>query len=455
MKIEIASLLISALFMAGSAFAQSGRLEVPTEKTGAFIEQFEAQNEANQKDWREFVNSMTERDDENLIVNWIQPFNKKISCKLWATVAKGQTPWWENTENRVYWDGDCRHGYAYGIGREFLVVKGEVASWLGEYDGEQKRPTYHLMVHYDRQFVEFLAASPPYHARWTYSVQQGPNGKRMTMVQALMNLTDERVYTKNVEIGGDQFTKAMALPNKNKYWITYNVNPAGSFVFHAPSNGSNTGYSIGFLDNGISRQIRQLHQLSNTRSEEVSLPESYRNHLAGVENKIDTNLGVGEKLIQESYVAISKYKRRICKGDVRAGFVDDEIYARICLENGELGPFAGLIADSLGQQEKRHVKAREDIARQKEQIALLQATQLEQQRRNQEIARPQTNQTDTTLSQAVSEFGKAMANLHQNSANFTSSFMNSLPSQAPTFGNPATSRTNCVLVANIVRCKTQ
>jgi hypothetical protein len=45
-------------------------------------------------------------------VIWIQPKNKSEECRLFF----GRDP----KELDVFWDGGCKDGYAYGLGREFL-----------------------------------------------------------------------------------------------------------------------------------------------------------------------------------------------------------------------------------------------------------------------------------------------------------------------------------------------
>ncbi len=446
-------LLVASLLAGCQTTTPASHKNVSSEETDAFLKQFGANNEATQKGWREFVRMQTGNGEKNEgeVFRWAQPFNKNNPCKVHQLVRvnKGDTPFWENPDFRIYWDGDCRNGYAYGIGREFRVVKGEISSFLADYDGEQKEPTYHLMVFYDRQIIVFHGKSHPYYATLTYALQQNQAGKgTMNMKQQLVDLSEDRVYRKSVEVGGDKFQTAVVLPNKNKYVVDYNVNPAGSSVYHSLVNGKGEyiGYAIGSTDNGVAKQVRHL-QVSNTNAVDVILPESYHNHLMEVNGKINSNLAIGEKLIQESYVVINKYKRRICKGDVRVDFVDNEIYGRICLENGEFEPYAALIADSQTQQEKRHVKAREDITHQK--------TVQQQQSRNDEIARRQANQAGAAaLSASLNDFAQDMAALNRNSAQFTSSFMNPLPSPGVNFGQPEV-RTNCVRVANIVSCRTQ
>lgn len=457
MNSKIFTLFISTVLFSAGALAQGVGANISSEEINIFLEEFGTNNAAAQKEWKQFVKHETGTGEkiEGVVEHWLQPFNKKIACKLFVSglVTEGKTPWFELKDTRVYWDGDCQNGYAYGIGREFAVIKGEVLSLLAEYNGERKRPIHHLWVSYDRQVVKFMGESHPYYASLRYSVQQGPTGKRtMRSDQVLFNLSEDRIYRKNFEVGGDNFEKAVALPNRNTYVMSYNVNPATPFIASFLVNGSNEriGYSIASGDNGINKRVRHQHHLSNGSNVDVILPESYRRHLSEVGLKIDSNLSIGDRLIQEAYVAISKYKRRICKGDVRVDFIDNELYGRICLENGELGPYAALFSDAQTQQEKRHIQAREDISRQKE----------EHQRRSDDTRRQAAQEQQTrnegmnNFAQDMNNFAQEMGALHQNSAQFTRSMMNSLPAPSVNFGQPQI-RTNCIRIGNIVNCRSQ
>ncbi len=456
LKISISRVLFGFLMTSLLAGCQSVPIHetISSETTDAFLAQFTANNEATQKDWKRMVRNTTKTGEkmEGEVVSWMQPLNKKDSCKTYMgdVVKKGGIPWWENPDSRFYWDGDCRNGYAYGIGREFSVIKGEVTSWLVDYSGEQKEPTNYLVVNYDRKEINFIGKSHPYYADLTYTVQTSPTGKgAITINQTLLDLSEDRFYGTFSQIGGDSFKKQLMLPNKNSYFTEYNINPTESNIRYFPRNDKfePMGYGMGINDNGVAKNVRQIHILSPTNSVDVILPESYLNHWREVDGKINSKLAIGEKLIQESYVAINKYKRRICKDSVQVDFIDNEIYGRICLKNGELEPYTALIEDLQAQQEKRHVKAREDIAVRR------------QQSMNQAIAQRQAD--DVAFSNAINNFSNGMYNfsqdayrLNQNQAQLTNSLINSSPPPSVNFGRPEV-QTNCFSVANMVRCRTQ
>jgi len=50
---------------------------------------------------------------------WIQPSNKDVACKIFESSKNPEL---------ILWDGDCKSGYAYGLGREMIVVDGKSIS---------------------------------------------------------------------------------------------------------------------------------------------------------------------------------------------------------------------------------------------------------------------------------------------------------------------------------------
>lgn len=76
-------------------------------------------------------------------VKWIQATNKKEPCKLFI----GYNPNDDRTLKdgyKIFWDGECKNGYAYGLGREF--EKGFLTNLeaIALYSGGEKKPEYFI-----------------------------------------------------------------------------------------------------------------------------------------------------------------------------------------------------------------------------------------------------------------------------------------------------------------------
>jgi hypothetical protein len=262
----------------------------------------------------------------------------------------------------------------------------------------------------------------------------------------VLNTAENRIYRQDSAFANDQISRSAVLPNKNSYVVVRNANPGQSAIFHSTANGKGerVGYGVLMQSNGIAKQTRHLYHQTPTQNAEVTLPQTYLAHLSAIDANISANLAAGERVLQEAYVAINKYKRRICKGDVRADFMDSATYGRICLESGELSAFSEIMTKLQQDRQRRHEQARAELVRNQEVLARQQAAQSAQQRSE-----------ASALAQGVNEFAASMEAFQQRSADFTRAFINANPSQGVRFGQPDTVRTNCMRVSNIVHCRTQ
>ncbi|WP_257224167.1 hypothetical protein [Acinetobacter sp. YH12141] len=61
---------------------------------------------------------------------------QKAKCKIYASpLFKKNDP-----TVRFYWDGECKDGYAIGLGREFSIGKQTYVEAIGEYKGGKSDP---------------------------------------------------------------------------------------------------------------------------------------------------------------------------------------------------------------------------------------------------------------------------------------------------------------------------
>jgi hypothetical protein len=52
------------------------------------------------------------------IVKWIQAANKNVPCKVFIGTSKNKDRTLD-VNHKAFWDGDCKNGYANGLGRHF------------------------------------------------------------------------------------------------------------------------------------------------------------------------------------------------------------------------------------------------------------------------------------------------------------------------------------------------
>jgi hypothetical protein len=453
MSIKITWCVLASLAFVGScggASAQALHPQVSNAETQKFLKQFE-QVDANQRQaWKTFTDGQTGRINQipGALETWVQAANKKEACKVYAAtfVEPGKSPWWDKAGNYVNWDGSCVGGYASGIGREFTLEEGELSAWLADYQGVKKPPKYYLVANYNRQTIEFKAASHPLYVSLQYVLNEGKTGKQLAVNYAVMNMAEDRLYRRDGVVGVDQVSKSLMLPNKNSYAVVQSTNPMAAFSYHTSVNDKweRMGYSIVNHNNGIERKIMQTFNPTPVQNVEVNLPASYIAHLKKMDSKINSNLNGGERALQQAFAAIRQYQTRVCQGMVKVDFMDSGLYGRVCLENGELNIFNELIAAALEQQKQAHDQARIELTRKKEAMSNLQAAQMASKNES-------TKKIGTSLQQFVDEVEKSS----QRASDFARSTMNAKPSWNGQHSSGARSKVNCVLAANVVQCGTR
>ena len=450
--------LVSLLVLSTNATAQQIARNVSEDETKSFLSKFEAVSAEDAIKWEGYKAQKSGNEQiDGLVVSWVQPANKKEPCKIFdaSQPTPGQTSRWDNKENRAYWDGSCKSGYAFGLGREFVQVDGELVSCLADYKEVRTKPLYYLDTYYDRNYVKFSANSPPYYASLAYLLQ-GQQVKNEVMIRLELNdFAENRVYTQQMWAGGDEVVNLMALQNGNRFLVIRNTNPKSDGYVFGTNNAENekTGYNVLFTNNGIKTQTRHLFYSTATQFEDVIIPLSYRSYLSDKNNLIIKKLNVANGVLEEAYIAINKYKRRICKGDVKVDFVDSEIYGRICLEGGELSHYEKIISDATERKNERYRTANEGIARQKETLAREQQNAAARQAQVQVQAAQVQSQANRQNTDAVNEFARGMEEFNRSSAQFTQSMLNSVQSPGVQFGNTGSTRTNCIRTANIISCR--
>ena len=80
---------------------------------------------------------------------YTQPLNKSVPCKL--PTSQGQL---DRNNFRAYWDGDCKGGFAYGLGRDIAISDTHHVEEITIYEDNGKASS---AVHYDfvEQFVGY------------------------------------------------------------------------------------------------------------------------------------------------------------------------------------------------------------------------------------------------------------------------------------------------------------
>lgn len=284
-------------------------------------------------------------------VKWIQAANKKESCKLFV----GYNPNDDRTLKdgyKIFWDGKCKNGYAYGLGREmergFLINLDAIAL----YSGEEKEPEY------------FIQKDNLAHISMEGDVNNG-NYVKTTIKDDGMNFDIWYQYghftNKPADIGlfissnpfSDQVTYIKAYPNFG-YVIgdvsndEFNQNKYNYNLIDAKSKQAN-GFGFSVAKNNIRYSgEKQNGQLIRR----IILPQNYLNHMGNVFNEVKNAGQLAIDTQKKALMVKQQYKESICKDSVKVDFIDNKEYKAICNENEQIAMLKEKMDKRLAQIEK-------------------------------------------------------------------------------------------------------
>jgi hypothetical protein len=372
------------------------------------------------------------------VIVWKQAENKKESCKLFM----GSTPdrkFWEWPETKITWDGQCKDGYAYGLGREFLDTRDGLSSTLATYPGGEKEPLYEATTNFDKG--EVVVGDLEARKVMAIKVQQSP--LPFAMNSSFSNSDGHYDYVKGDVLGGSGTALIKSFRNGFTYKFFKVSDPTIplDFSMEVLKDGQPSGYRILKFKNGALQAISLL----GPQPQLVGLPASLVNFYNAQYQEILQKLGETKPAYDQALVTIERYKRTICGKTDKVDFVDQEKYRLICSENGDLQPYKDQIAQVLSEQKSRQAQqANAAAAEADRQVRMAQANAQAQ------------NNSMRDLTQSMNDFSNSMNSYSQGMMNTVQ--QNNYQMQQNNQGfqaQPQTYDTNCVHVANVINCKTR
>lgn len=263
-------------------------------------------------------------------VKWVQPANKKPPCKVYVGISKTEDRTLDDNY-KIYWDGDCKNGYANGLGREF--ERGTVLNMeaLAIYQGKQQEPQYFVQTYHldnitqegdisNRYFVETTINEDNYNFDINYKYGFfGSTENPYHLITTNSPFSDNSVYYKQYpnfayvlyDMSNNEF-------EKRRYQFNMHHNgKANGFGFSTPKAGATAS---GETTNG-------------TIVRRVILPNSYFTKISHISNEVKE---AGQKAINAQKHALKvkkQYMNRICKKSVSVNFINNSEYKKICNES--------------------------------------------------------------------------------------------------------------------------
>lgn len=349
------------------------------------------------------LEGINKNQNDKKIVKWIQASNKEEPCKVFvgSSTDDDRTV---NPEYQIFWDGKCKNGLAYGIGREF--VRGVLVDMeaIAIYSGKQIEPDYYIhKFNLDNVLIEgelnkgYVVKTTIEETNMNLNIQYqygyfGPSGRA--------NLTNDPALVSTTSPFHDNSMFVKAYSNYSYQIIDYSNNEFDDRRYDVMLMDKNTqpngfGFSVSKQDHRNSFEFSH-----GTLVRKVQLPPSYLDEIGSIFQEVKE---AGRKAIaaQKKALMVKKqYKKRICKDSITVRFIDNAEYNEICDESHYYEKLKGKVDEKIVKINLAKAQKRA----QQNQAKLIQARQMEAL-----AAQRQASAAETA------NFNQSMQNINQNS----------------------------------------
>ncbi|MGB3394162.1 MAG: hypothetical protein WA956_07750 [Stenotrophomonas sp.] len=263
-------------------------------------------------------------------VLYVQPVNKREPCQLPTSRDQLDRP-----NFRAYWDGECKNGFAFGLGRDIAISDTHHMEEITVHDGAGGiglRP--HVGYDHVAKHVSYaMLGSQPPAGVWLQE----------TMDNAPAGLQQYQELTVTDESGRAQIAVTYSF-NPVRFYVSTEGNVAWKFTDYSavPVMGPTAprftmevldsqtkvpgGVAVGYLANGEERHVRYV----NGVTQPVRLPADYVNHLRAKYQEVLNATSRASADLQRAQQIEREYLFKACNGKSGINGLDTATYTKIC-----------------------------------------------------------------------------------------------------------------------------
>lgn len=376
---------------------------------------------------------------------FVQPVNKKEACKLPTTQDQ-----MERANVRTYWDGACKDGYAFGLGRDITTSDTHHLEEITIHNGtgdniESPSVLYDFVntrVAYRTPSGKFPASS------WiNEEIQNGPGGFHVSFTTGITDEFGNSSVAVNSPLNP---TRLLVNDRRNViYKFTDNsgvpaADPSAvSFVAETidPKTKLAGGVVIVRHANG---QVRHL-KLTGASPEAVILPVEYVNDLIGKLKSTQDALTTAQSNIERARQIEREYLYLACNGKHVIDGLDSQVATKICNWRSQFkDPYEKSLAKYTSDMEA--LKRKAESANQ--QRVAQQQLDLQERRLQQQQSQIEVQQ----LNNALTQFGQQMQSTSQLMLNNVTSQPAPQVNFAP-FTSPGSNQIRCINTGPVTNCR--
>lgn len=365
-------------------------------------------------------------------------------CKIWAS------PDFRLRDPSVtfFWDGECRDGYAYGLGREFSIGKNIYVEAVGEYTGVKTIPNYYYEFHKNQKL--FILGDLSRNNTDRLTLQRGLDNDNVVMNSInFEDFKNQETYRNiminnyNIHSGIYQSAGGLAIVFRN-----LGDDPLIKEDMYIKFNGKDV-YGFQFDQNG-SKQFTDLRTSPATLTNpSENLKQFISNKLEYIQNELQSRHADTVNRFNLATKKVDQYINSACSAKPLQGIDKDTFYA-ICSPNKSLSLLQVQIDQGIAYANQQKLQRLEHA----KQLAIKQQIAAQQAAHN---ARVSEENWLATLG-AISSASNTIANSYYQRAQATNNMSNSMGQgpiyTVPNFGlNNRKAEFNCFSFGQSTNCK--
>lgn len=391
-----------------------------------------------------------------------QPVNKKIPCKLPTTFKQIAS-----NNFKAYWDGQCKNGYAFGLGRDIAISDTHHIEEITVHDGTGNDYNNSVSVFYD-----FVKGVVDYEVR-------GPQYPAMVFLkESIVNSMEGlNLFYEVGKLDKEGNIQSLYFSPFMRWRTSYNVDRQVVYKFTedalsafadttAPTAvaevlDAKTGSVGGVTMVRFGKDHIQHFLIEGSRKNPVIAPTDYVEHLNG--KLLEVNNAVASAKVDRAQQMEREYLYFACNKKQSISGLDKETAYKICTWRDQFKvPYEN--ASNKYKQELEQLKHKAEIAEQQRQTQQQQLTasrQIAEQQRiaNQQLAaqqdalnRQKSQQEMRDLGNGIGQWGQQMQNAGQQMLQSVQQQSSSTPQFMP-FAPLGGSRINCVTISPVTNCR--
>lgn len=305
----------------------------------------------------------------------VQPKNKKEDCKVYVSINEKNDKTIKS-DYSLYWDGQCKNGFANGLGRE---IENTMLSNLQQIGFYEKGKAVDYCVFFDPLKNENIEGECSYSSsvsnHYVKTITEDKNGELKIAYEfgSMMSINSPKIFMKTFPFH-DVVEYYKVYPNFSYviYDLTRNEFDNRKYEFNIRDNkiGKSHGYGFATMKKGFTNAGEMVNGNLKRR---VQLPQSYFNKANSIFDEIKREANLALEAQRRALIIKEKYKKKICKNSVKVDFMDNNDYKDICNEDKKFAKLRVRIDEKLAKIEQQKETKRGQLNQQR----LIQAREIE------------------------------------------------------------------------------